>query len=174
MKTALAGDLRLSKGAQMRLVLMLIPLLVALAVPATAVAVEPTRETVNATNRLTSTCPNGAVLVSEINLTQERTTFYDSDGRTVRQLWVVTLEGTTTNLSTGESVPNFGLRVFHRDLLTGEVFTTGVNTVVLLPDGGAAVIFPGRLVFDAQGRLIEHNGVDAERELAERCAALTA
>jgi hypothetical protein len=158
----------------MRRVPMLIPLLVALAVPATAVAVEPTRETVTATNRLTSTCPNGAVLVSEINLTQERTTFYDSDGRTVRQLWVVTLEGTTTNLSTGESVPNFGLRVFHRDLLTGEVFTTGSNIIILLPGGGAAVPFSGRLVFDAQAGSSSTTAPTAERELAERCAALTA
>jgi hypothetical protein len=64
------------------------------------------------------------------------------------------------------------VRVFHRDLVTGEVLTTGVNTVILLPGGGAAVIRAGLLVFDVQGQLIEHNGPDAERELAERCAAL--
>src|SRR5215204_2535529 len=126
----------------MRRLLMLVPVIAALAVPATAAAVEPTRETVHATNTLTSTCPNGDVLISALSLTREITTFYDSDGLPVRQLWVVTIEGTTTNLSTGETVPVFGLRVFHRDLLTGELFTTGVNTVILLPDGGAAVPFP--------------------------------
>jgi hypothetical protein len=157
----------------MRRLLMLVPFIAALAVPATAAAVEPTRETVHVINRLTSTCPNGDVIVGEFNITQERTTFYDSEGRPVRQLWVATIEGTTTNQSTGQSVPNFGLRVFHRDLVTGEVFTTGVNTVILLPGGGAAVIRAGLLVFDAQGQLIEHNGPDFERELAERCAALT-
>jgi hypothetical protein len=156
----------------MRRLLILIPLTVALALPAVASAVEPTRETVQLTNRLTSTCPNGDVIVGVFNITQERTTFYDSEGRPVRQLWVATIEGTTSNLSTGQSVPNFGLRVFHRDLVTGEVFTTGSNVIVQLPGGGVAMIFAGHLVFDAQGRLIEHNGPDADREIAERCAAL--
>jgi hypothetical protein len=156
----------------MRRLLMVVPFIAALAVPATAAAVEPTRETVHVSNRLTSICPNGDVIVGEFNITQERTTFYDSDGRPVRQLWVVTIEGTTTNLSTGQSVPNFGLRVFHRDLVTGEVFTTGSNVIIQLPGGGVAIIGAGRLVFDAQGRLIEHNGPDTDRELAERCAAL--
>ena len=156
----------------MRRLLILIPLAVALVLPAAAAAVEPTRETVQLTNRLTSSCPNGDVIVGEFNITQERTTFYDSEGIPIRQLWVATIEGTTTNLSTGQSVPNFGLRVFHRDLVTGEVFTTGSNTIILLPGGGAAVLRAGLLVFDAQGRLIEHNGPDFERELAERCAAL--
>jgi hypothetical protein len=156
----------------MRRLLMLIPLIAALAVPATAAATEPTRETIHLTNTLASTCPNGDVLVGVFNLTQERTTFYDSDGSPIRQLWVVTIEGTTTNLTTGLSVPNFGLRVFHRDLVTGEVFTTGSNVIIQLPGGGVAIIFAGRLVFDAQGRLVEHSGPDAERELAERCAAL--
>jgi hypothetical protein len=155
----------------MRRLLVVIPLIGALAVPATAAAVEPTRETVHLTNRVTSTCPNGDVFVGVFNLTQERTTFYDGDGSPIRQLWVVKIEGTTTNLTTGLSVPNFGLRVFHRDLVTGEVFTTGSNVIIQLPGGGVAIIFAGRLVFDAQGRLIEHNGPDAERELAERCAA---
>lgn len=156
----------------MRRLLILVPLTIALALPAAAAAVEPTRETVQLTNRLTSTCPNGDVIVGVFDLTQERTTFYDSEGQPVRQLWVVKLEGTTTNLSTGESVPNFGLRVFHRDLVTGEIFTTGSNVIIQLPGGGVAIAFAGRLVFDAQGRLIEHNGPDADRELAERCAAL--
>lgn len=156
----------------MRRLLILVPLTIALALPAAAAAVEPTRETVQLTNRLTSTCPNGDVIVGVFDLTQERTTFYNSEGQPVRQLWVVKLEGTTTNLSTGESVPNFGLRVFHRDLVTGEIFTTGSNVIIQLPGGGVAIVFAGRLVFDAQGRLIEHNGPDADRELAEGCAAL--
>jgi hypothetical protein len=157
----------------MRRLLILVPFIAALAIPAMAAAVEPTRETVQLTNRLTSTCPNGDVIVGEFDITQERTTFYDSDGNAIRQLWVVKLEGTTTNVTTGLSVPNFGLRVFHRDLVTGEVFTTGSNVIVPLPGGGVAIPSAGRLVFDAQGRLIEHDGPDTDRELAERCAALT-
>ena len=157
----------------MRRLLMLVPFIAALAVPATAAAVEPTRETVQVTTRITNTCPNGVdVIVGVFDVTREITTFYDSDGRPVRQLAVVKIEGTTTNLSTGESVPNFGLRVFHRDLLTGELFTTGSNVVIQLPGGGVAIIGAGRLVFDAQGRLIGHTGPDTEREVAELCAAL--
>jgi hypothetical protein len=156
----------------MRRLLMLIPVIAALAVPAAAAAFEPTRETVQLANRLTSTCPNGDVLVSVFDVTREITTFYDSEGRPVRQLWIATFQGTTTNVSTGVSVPNIGLRVFQRDLVNGGGFSTGPNVITQLTGGGVAILGAGRLVFDAQGRLIEHNGRDTNRELAELCAAV--
>jgi hypothetical protein len=64
------------------------------------------------------------------------------------------------------------MRVFHRDLVTGDLFTTGSNVVIQLPGEGVAIIGAGRLVFDVQGGLVEHNGPDTDRGLAERCAAL--
>ena len=60
------------------------------------------------------------------------------------------------------------------DLVTGEFFTTGNNVVTKLPDGGVAIGGAGRLVFDAQGRLIEHDGPDADTERQQLCAALGA
>ena len=158
----------------MRRLLILLPLIAALAVPATAAAVEPTRETVHVTTIAPTACPSGVTLIGVFSVTREITTFYDNDGNAVRQLWVATFEGTTTNPLTGESLPNRGVRVFHRDLMTGEVFTTGTNVVTKLPDGGVAIGGAGRLVFDAAGRLIEHLGPDTATERAELCEALGA
>ena len=73
---------------------------------------------------------------------------------------------------TGYSLPTAGHRIFHYDLVTGEFFTTGSNNVTKLPDGGVAIPGAGRLVFNAQGRLIEHDGPDSATELAQTCAAL--
>ncbi len=158
----------------MRRLLILVPLVAALAVPATAAAVEPTRETLLVTTRNTIPCPSGVALVGVFDVVREITTFYNADGQPVRQLWVASFEGTTTNPLTGASLPNFGVRVFHLDLVTGDLFTTGTNVVTKLPDGGVAIGGAGRLAFDAQGRLIEHDGPDSAEERAQLCAALGA
>jgi hypothetical protein len=158
----------------MHRLLFLVLLIGALAVPATAAAVEPTRETLHVTTITPAPCPSGVVLIGVFSVTREITTFYDNDGNAVRQLWVASFEGTWTNPQTSESLPNWGVRVFHRDLVTGELFTTGTNVVTKLPDGGVAIGGAGRLVFDAAGRLVEHNGPDMSEESAQRCAALGA
>jgi hypothetical protein len=158
----------------MRRLLLIVALALPLALPAVASAVEPTRETVMVTSRTPVPCPSGLTLVGVFDVVREITTFYDNDGNPVRELWVATFEGTTTNPLTGESLPNRGIRVFHRDLVTGELFTTGTNVVTKLPDGGVAIGGAGQLVFDAQGTLIEHHGPDSAAERAELCAALGA
>ena len=158
----------------MRRLLILIPLIGALAVPATAAAAEPTRETVQVTTINANPCPSGVVLIGVFSVKREITTFYDNDGNAVRQLWVVSFEGTVTNPLTGASLPNSGVRIFHRDLVTGELFTTGSNVVTKLPNGGVAIGAAGRLVFDSAGRLVEYNGPDTAEERAQLCAALGA
>jgi hypothetical protein len=158
----------------MRRLLILISLIVVLAVPATAAAFEPTRETLHVTTVTPVPCASGVTLIGVFNVTREITTFYDSDGKAVRQLWVATFEGSTTNPQNGESLPNRGVRIFHRDLVTGELFTTGTNVVTKLPDGGVAIGGAGRLVFDSAGRLVEHNGPESSEERAQLCAALGA
>lgn len=157
----------------MRRLLVIASVIGALALPATAAALEPTRTTVHVTTRNAFTCPNGATLANVFDVTREITTFYDNDGTPVRELWVASFEGITTNTSTGASLTNFGVRVFHRDLVTGELVTTGTNVVTKLPDGGVAIGGAGRFLFDAQGRQIEHNGPDMADERLELCAALT-
>ena len=147
---------------------------VTLAVPATAAAIEPTRETVSFTTVAPRPCPSGVILIGIFNVTHEITTFYDNDGVAVRELTVISFEVITTNPLTGQSLPGSGIRIFHRDLVTGEFFTTGNNVVTKLPEGDVAVGGAGRLVFDAQGRLIEHNGPDSESERQQLCAALGA
>ena len=156
-------------GSSMRILFAVAAAALAFAAPAAALA--PTRETVQLTRNPLTVCPGGLTLVGAFDLTREITTFYGADGTPVRQLWVVTWEGTTTNPATGESLPNDGIRIFHRDLVTGEVFTTGSNTITKLPDGGVSIPGPGRLVFDATGALIEHDGTDSEAEIAQLCAA---
>jgi hypothetical protein len=158
----------------MRGVLILVPLVAALAAPATAAAVEPTRETLHVTSIVPVPCAGGVTLIGVFDVTREITTFYDGDGTPTRQLWVASFEGTTTNPNTGDSLPNRGVRIFHKDLVTGELFTTGTNVVTKLPDGGVAVGGAGRLVFDAQGNLIEHDGPATTTERAQLCAALGA
>ena len=145
---------------------------VALAAPAMAFAVEPTRQTVGFTTVAPRPCPSGVTLIGIFNTTHDVTTFYDNDGAPVRELTVISFEVTTINPLTGQSLPGSGMRIFHRDLVTGEFFTTGNNVVTKLPDGGVAVGGAGRLVFDALGRLIEHDGPDADAERQQLCAAL--
>jgi hypothetical protein len=144
----------------------------ALAFAAPAAALAPTRDTVHLTRLVPTACPGGVTLVGTFDLTREITTFYDADGTPVRQQWVVTWDATTRNPVTGVSVPTIGIRIFHRDLLTGEVFTTGSNSVTKLPDGGVSIPGAGRLVFDSTGHLIEHDGPDSAAEIAQLCEAL--
>ena len=154
--------------------LILVSLIAPFAVPATATAAEPSRETLQVTSVTPVPCTSGVTLIGVFEVTREITTFYDDDGTAVRQLWVASFEGTTTNPQTGQSLPNRGIRVFHRDLVTGELFTTGTNVVTKLPDGGVAIGGAGRLVFDTAGRLVEHNGPESSEERAQLCAALGA
>lgn len=158
----------------MRRLLLIAVLAAPLALAASAAASEPTRDTVHVTTITSNPCLSGVMLAGVFDVTREITTFYDSDGNAVRQLWVASFDGTWTNPVTGASLPNRGVRIFHRDLITGEFFTTGSNIVTKLPDGGVAIGGAGRLVFDAAGHLIEHDGPDSAQEREQLCEALGA
>ena len=82
------------------------------------------------------------------------------------------ITGTLANAVTGYSLPTAGVRIFHFDLVTGEEFTTGSNNFTKLPTGGVSNAGAGHLVFDAQGRLVDHRGPDSPEEIAQLCAAL--
>jgi hypothetical protein len=107
------------------LLVALFSLIASLAAAGTASATEPTRETIQLVSRTTNPCPDGTALIGVFDVTREITTFYDADGTPIRQLWVASFDGTWTNPLTGASLPNTGIRIFHRDLVTGEFFTTG-------------------------------------------------
>lgn len=155
---------------------LLVPLvaMTSLALAGTAGAVAPTRQVVTLTSRSAIPCPSGIVLLGVFNVVRDITTFYDKDGNPVSQLWVASFQGATTNPLTGASLPDKGVRIFHRDLVTGEFFTTGDNVVTKLPDGGVAIGGAGKLVFDAGGNLVEHDGPDTATERAQLCGALGA
>jgi hypothetical protein len=158
----------------MRRLLLIATLAAPLAFAAPAAAVEPTRDTVHVTTITPNPCSSGVTLIGVFDVSREITTFYDGDGVALRQLWVASFDGTWTNPVTGASLPNRGVRIFHRDLVSGEFFTTGTNTVTKLPDGGVAIGGAGRLAFDASGHLIEHDGPDTAAERAQLCAAVGA
>jgi hypothetical protein len=159
----------------MRRLLLLLALALPLVFTAPAAALEPTRETVTlhrVANPFVS-CPGFAV-IGVFDITREITTFNDQDGTPVMRIIHADVTGTVTNAVTGYSLPADGVRIFHYDLTTGEFFSTGSNAVTPLPGGGTAIPGAGRLVFDAQGQLIEHVGPDSPDEIAQLCAALAA
>ncbi len=98
--------------------------------------------------------------------------FASSAAAPVMRIIYAEITGTVTNAVTGYSLPTSGVRIFHFDLVTGEEFTTGSNNFTKLPDGGVAIGGAGRLVFDAQGHLVEHDGPDTAAEQAQLCTAL--
>jgi hypothetical protein len=157
----------------MRRLLVLLVLALPLAFASSAAAVEPTRETVTlhrVVNPFVS-CP-GFAIIGVFDITREITTFYDENGKPVMRIIYAEITGTVTNAVTGYSLPTSGVRIFHFDLVTGEEFTTGSNNFTKLPDGGVAIGGAGRLVFDAQGHLVEHDGPDTAAEQAQLCTAL--
>ncbi len=157
----------------MRHFLLVAALAVPLALATTATAAEPTRESVTL-HRVVNPfvrCPGFAV-VGTFDITRDITTYYDQDGTAVKRIIYADITGTVANAVTGYSLPTAGVRIFHFDLVTGEEFTTGSNNFTKLPTGGVANAGAGRLVFDAQGRLIDHRGPDSPEELSQLCAAL--
>ena len=157
----------------MRRLLVLLALALPLAFASSAAAVEPTRETVTL-HRVVNpflSCP-GFAIIGAFDITREITTFYDQNGTPVMRIIYAEITGTLTNAVTGYSLPTSGVRIFHFDLVTGEEFTTGSNNFTKLPDGGVAIGGAGRLVFDAQGHLVEHDGPDTAAEQAQLCTAL--
>jgi hypothetical protein len=162
------------KEIPMRLLVLALVTVISLALASSSGAVAPTRQVVTLTSRSPVPCPSGVVLAGVFDVVRDITTFYDQDGNPVSQLWVASFEGTITNPLTRASLPSKGVRIFHRDLVTGEFFTTGDNIVTKLPDGGVAIGGAGRLAFDAAGNLVEHDGPDTATERAQLCAALGA
>jgi hypothetical protein len=135
-------------------------------------AKEPTRETVavHTVANPWAQCP-GFPVIGEFDIELQVTTFYDEGGALSKRIVHATIQGAVTNATTGYSLPTGGVRVFHYDFAAGIVVTTGTNNFTKLPDGGVANGGAGRFVVDASGRLLEHNGPDAD-ERVQLCAAL--
>ncbi len=160
-----------------RLIYLVVPLLPAAAllapVPA-ATAMEPTTDSVSLVTHPRVPCPDGGVVYGTFNVDRNITTFYDQSGNAIREEWWDLASGSWTNPLTGATLDSRSLRVFQRDLLSGEVISTGTNAVTKLPDGGVAIGGAGRQVFDAAGHLVEHDGPDSVTERAQLCDALSA
>ena len=145
------------------------------ALPGAASAAPPIRETVQLTRTVPTfaTC-DGFLVKAIFELTREITTFTDEAGTPVRRHIHVTTTGVLSNSVTGYSLPSTGVRIFKYDLLTGESFTTGSNTVVHQPGGGGNIMLgTGRLQFDAAGQVVGYSGPTDDGEWAALCAALS-
>jgi hypothetical protein len=152
---------------------MLLPLTGALAIPATAAAVEPTRATtvVHPVFNPYKQCP-GFIVTGRFDVVREITTFYDQDGTPVRRTIHAAITGSVTNAATGYSLAAAGVRIFHYDLSDGSYVVTGDPAFEQLPDGGTARTATGLLIFDALDNLVDYHGPDQAEELAQLCAAL--
>ena len=128
-----------------RLVYMLVPLVPAAAllapVPA-ATAMEPTRDSLSLVTHPRVPCPDGGVLNGTFEVDRNITTFHDESGTAIREEWWDLATGSWTNPLTGSILDNRSLRVFQRDLISGEVISTGTNAVTKLPDGGSLSAAP--------------------------------
>jgi hypothetical protein len=156
----------------MRRSLILLSLVLPLAVPATAAAVEPTMTTEVIHPVFNhKQCPGFAV-TGRFDVVREITTYYDQNGVPVRRLIRAAITGTVTNAVTGYSLPAAGVRIFHYDLSDGSFVVTGDAAFEQLPTGGTAHTATGLLMFDAQGNLLDYHGPNEIDELAQLCAAL--
>ncbi len=117
--------------------------------PAGAQAAPPTRQTIALTNTIEGFVPEcGLNLRWGIDLTVERTFFFDGDGNLVRIQDQVRENNTITNIDTGETLEegpdSFSQRILFNDDGTVTVQVNGLS--VLVNDGEASVVDAGRLV----------------------------
>ncbi len=116
---------------------------------APAGAVPPTRQTIELTNVIQGVAPDcGIEMRWDIDLTVQRTRFFDQDGNLVRIQDQVRELNTITNLDTGETLQegpdSFQQRIVFNADGTVEVWAVGLS--VLVNDGNAIVVDAGRLV----------------------------
>ena len=147
--------------------------LLAIALPASAAATQPTREVAEFTRDfgVVGSCDGFAVTLT-LFVTRTVTTFYDQDGTPIRQEAHAEVPGVLTNTVTGTSLPVFGLRHVSIDLVTGEVTSTGTGFHVVVPGQGTISLGAGRFVLDASGNLVQASGRQDPPVTPEVCAAL--
>jgi hypothetical protein len=138
-----------------------------------AQAAEPQRQTVVLDRVIPAQHPcAGFVVDARYHLVREITTWSDGSGTPTRQIIHVTVDGVLTNSVTGESVTSKGVRVFHSDLLTGALFTTGSNTIIHEPGGGAITLGTGLLEFGPGGVIVDYHGPTDAAEYQALCDLL--
>lgn len=145
------------------------------ALPGTASADAPIRETVQLTRNIPvfASC-SGFVVKATFDLVREITTFTDAAGTPVRRSVHATITGVLANSVTGYSLPSTGVRNFEFNLAAHESFSTGSNTVVHMPGGAAIHLGTGRLQFDdTTGQVVGYSGPTDESDYQALCTALS-
>jgi hypothetical protein len=137
---------------------------------APALADSPTIEQVHVVRQIPGQCPGFAIL-AVFEFDRRVTTFVDADGTPIRQTIHAQLEGRTTNLSTGFSIPSFGTRYIETDFRTGEVKSTGTNSHFVLPGIGTIQLGAGLVITD-DGQIVQAEGRLDPGGSPALCAAL--
>lgn len=146
-----------------------------IALPGTAAADAPTRETVHVTRNVPVFAPcSGFVVTATFDLIREVTTFTDAAGTPVRRSIHATITGVLANSVTGYALPSTGVRNFEFDLAAHQSFSTGTNTLVHPPDGPAIHLGTGRLQFDdTTGQVVGYSGPTDESDYQALCTVLS-
>ena len=145
------------------------------ALPGTASAEAPIRETVQLTRNVPvyASC-SGFVVKATFDLVREITTFTDAEGTPVRRSIHATITGVLSNSVTGYSLPSTGVRNFEFDLAAHKSSSTGSNTVVHLPGGAVIHLGTGRLQFDdTTGQVVGYSGPTDDSDYQALCTALS-
>jgi hypothetical protein len=164
------------KRKPMRRLLILAPLVVALAVPATAAADQPTiqEQTIHRSIANFLACSDFTIS-GDFDITRIVFTFYDSSGTPIRTVIHVHAEGTLTNTATGKTLVDEGNQIITTDLLTGEVIVVGPARVDTAPGEGVVFAQVGRVVRE-NGQVVEIDGRNdiLEGNLGPLCAYMAA
>jgi hypothetical protein len=141
--------------------------------PTTASAVAPKVETqtVHVDAGVVRSCP-GFDVTATFEATRRITTFYDAAGTPIRQHVHGEIPGTVTNSVSGKSLPTKGIRNITRDLITGEVQSTGTNVHVVVPGRGTVMLASGLFRIDEEGNLAREVGRQDEPVTPALCEAL--
>jgi hypothetical protein len=101
------------------------------------------------------------------------TTFYDSDGKPLRQLIRFGEHFTETYTANGRSLTTISISPVHVDLMTGESTATGNQRHVTVPGVGIVYATAGRYVIvTGTGEVLAFSGLDVPPG-DELCAALS-
>jgi len=140
----------------MRRLLILVPVIGALAFAGVASATAPTftDEHVHLVANPYIVCGE-FVVVGDFDVTRKIVTFYDSDGNAVSRTAHISVEGTLTNSLTGASLLISRHGTFTQDLIDGSTITLGQRTLVVAPGEGIVLQDMGRIVREAGAIVFE-------------------
>jgi hypothetical protein len=100
------------------------------------------------------------VVIGDFDVKRAITTFYDSDGKAIRRVAHISVDGTLTNSLTGASLDISREGTFTQDLVDGSTVTAGQRTLVTAPGRGIVLQDMGRIVREGGAIVFEAGPTD--------------